>query len=101
MLLGELIARFQDETVANETLLALGDLALTARVVALASESNISAGELAVQSIGHFVNSASNEEWLTLLGQMSRADNPGQVFLRRALLNLAASRRDIARLAQP
>lgn len=91
MLLGEMIARFRDEAAAGETLLALGNLALTARVVALAAESNMSAGELAAQSIGQFVNSASDEDWLTLLGQMSRADNPGQVFLLRALSNLAPS----------
>ena len=30
---------------------------------------------------------ASDEEWLALIGQMSRAKNPGQVFLRRALSN--------------
>jgi hypothetical protein len=34
-----------------------------------------------------FVSGASDEEWLALIGQMSRAKNPGQVFLRRALSN--------------
>jgi hypothetical protein len=34
-----------------------------------------------------FVNGASDEEWLTLIGQMSRAENPGQIFLRHALSN--------------
>lgn len=89
MLLGDLIARFQDEVLVNETLFSLGDLALTARIVALAAESKMSAGELAVQSVGQFINGASEEEWLTLIGQMSRADDPGQVFLRRVLLNAA------------
>jgi hypothetical protein len=32
-------------------------------------------------TIGRFVNGASDEEWLT--GQMSRAQDPGRVFLRR------------------
>ena len=88
MLLGDVIARFEDEAFANETLFALDDLSLTARVVALAAETNVSAGELAMQSVGQFVNGASDEEWLTLIGLMSRADNPGQVFLRRALSNV-------------
>lgn len=91
MLLGDIIACFQDEAVINETLFSLGDLALTARFVALAAESNISTGELAMQSVGRFVNSASDEEWLALLGQMSRSDNPGQVFLRRALANAVSN----------
>jgi hypothetical protein len=85
MLLGEVIARFEDEAFVSETLFALDDLALTARVATLAAENNVSAGEFAMQAIGRFVNGASDEEWLTLIGQMSRAEDPGQVFLRRAL----------------
>ena len=87
MQLGDVIARFEDEAFVNETLVALDDLALTARVFTLAAENNLSAGEFAAQSVGQFVNSATDEEWLTLIGLMSRADNPGQVFLRRVLSN--------------
>jgi hypothetical protein len=87
MLLGDVIAKFEDEAFVNETLLALDDLALMARVSAVAAENNVSAGEFAAQSVGQFVNGASDEEWLTLVGLMSRADNPGQVFLRRVLSN--------------
>ena len=87
MLLGDLIARFQDQGTVNEMLLSLGDLALTARVVARAADNGMSAGELATQSVGQFVSSAGDDEWLTLIGQMSRADDPGAVFLRRALLH--------------
>lgn len=91
MLLGDLIARLQDEAVASETLFSLGDLALTARLAALAAESNMSVGELAVQLLGQFVGSASDEEWLTLIGQMTRAGDPSQVFLRRALSHATAA----------
>ena len=85
MLLGDVIARFDGGAFANEMLFALGDLALTAQVVASAAENNISPGEFAAQSVGQFVNGASDDEWLTLIGLMSRADNPGQVFLQRVL----------------
>ncbi len=91
MLLGDLIARFEDEALASETLFSLGDLALTARVVALAAKNNMTAGELAVQSVGRFVNGANDDEWLSLIGQMARAEDPGEVFLRRALLNAVAA----------
>jgi hypothetical protein len=87
MLLGDVIARFEDPAVVGETLFALDDLALMARIARLAAENNVSAGEFAMQSIGRFVNGASDEEWLTLIGQMSRAENPGQVFLWHALSN--------------
>ena len=91
MLLGDLIARLQDEAVASETLLSLGDLALTARLAALAAEHNMSVGELAVQLLGQFVGSAGDEEWLTLIGQMTRAGDPSQVFLRQVLSHATAS----------
>ena len=91
MLLGDLIARFEDETLASETLFSLGDLTLTARVVAHAANNNMSAGELAVQAVGQFVNGAGDEEWLSLIGKMSRAEDPGEVFLRRALLNAVSA----------
>jgi hypothetical protein len=42
-------------------------------------------GEYVIRSVGRFVQSASDEEWLTLVGLMSRAGDPGQVFLRRVL----------------
>ena len=64
-----------------------GDDDLPARIAAAAGEENVSAGEFAAQAVGQFVNGASDEEWLTLIGLMSRADNPGQIFLRRVLSN--------------
>ena len=87
MQLGDVIARFEDEAFVSETLFALDDLALTARITAAAVEENVSAGEFAAQAVGQFVNGATDEEWLTLIGLISRADNPGQVFLRRVLSN--------------
>jgi len=58
---------------------------LTARIATLAAKNNMSADELAMQSISRLVSGASDEKCLTLIGQLSRAENPGQVFLRRAL----------------
>lgn len=85
MLLGDVIAGFDDPALAGEALLQLEDLALTAGIAAAAAEENITPGEYAMQSVGRFVNDASNAEWGTLIGLMARADNPGQVFLRRIL----------------
>jgi hypothetical protein len=85
VLLGDVIARFEDEAVVSESLVAMDDLALIARIGTLAAGNNLSAGEFAMHSIGRFINGASDEEWLTLIGQMSRAENPSQVFLRHAL----------------
>jgi len=85
MLIGDLIARFHDEAIASETLFSLGDLALTARVVTHAAESNASTGELAAQAVRRFADDASDDEWVTLLGRISRADDPGRAFLHHVL----------------
>jgi hypothetical protein len=92
MLLGDVIARFDDEAAANETLLSLGDLALMLRVTTLAAEHNVSAGQLAMLAVGHFVNAAGDEDWLNLVGQMTRAEDPGAVFLRRVLSSAMSDR---------
>jgi hypothetical protein len=85
VLLGDLIARLEDETVAAETLAAIGDLALTAQVVAAASRDGVEPGAFIASCVQRFTNGASDEEWLTMIGLMARAADPGHVFLRRAL----------------
>lgn len=98
MLLGDVIARFEDPAFADEALLAIDDLVLTARIAAAAAAEGVTPGEFAVQCIGRFVNAANDAEWLSLVGLISRADDPGQVFLRRILSNaLAGSRGDMMR----
>jgi hypothetical protein len=92
MLLGNVMASFEDPACAAEALLALDDLVLTAAITAAAAEEKMTAGEFAMQSVGAFVDGAGDEEWLTLIGLMSRSDNPGQVFLRRILSEALAAR---------
>ncbi len=87
MLLGDVIANFQEPVLAAEALLALDDLALMARISEAATEQHMTPGEFALQCVGYFVSRANDEEWLTLIGLMSKSDNPGQVFLRRVLAN--------------
>lgn len=86
MLLGDLIAHFDDEAVAAEALLSLDDLALTARVHEAAAAHEITAGEFARFAVQQFSADANDEDWVTVIGQMGRTEKPGQVLLRRALL---------------
>jgi hypothetical protein len=88
MLLGDIIARMQDDVVAGEALFALGDLPLTARVLAAAGEAEMAPGEFASQLVGRFVRNASDEDWLALVGRMARADDPGRVFLHHVLSDM-------------
>jgi hypothetical protein len=85
MLLGDVIANLEDETFADETLVALGDLALASRVAAAAAREAMSRGEFVSACVGRFATQASDEQWVTVLGQMGRTDLPGQVLLRHAL----------------
>jgi len=85
MQLGDIIAQLEDDAVADEALIALGDLALTTRVAAAAARAALSRGEFVAASVGAFAANASDEDWVTVLGQMGRSDLPGRVLLRRAI----------------
>jgi hypothetical protein len=85
MLLGDVLAKIEDHAFASEALFALDDLVLTARIGVAAAGEGLTPGEFAARSVDAFVNSATDEEWLTLFGLMSRAEDPGQVFLHRIL----------------
>jgi len=82
---GDLLAQFEDETVAAEALLSLDDLVLVARVQEAAARAGLDAGAFAAASVGRFVNGASDEDWLGLLGAVSRAEDPSAAFLKRVL----------------
>jgi hypothetical protein len=85
MLLGDVMARFDDPAVAAETLLSLDDLALVAAVKAAAAEQELTVGEFAVQALDRFAAQASDEDWVTLVGALARAADPGRTFLQRIL----------------
>jgi hypothetical protein len=82
MMLGEMIAGFKDPAFAAETLLALDDLALAARTASAAANDGLTPGEFATRSVARFVDGAGDDEWLSLIGRMSRSKEPSEVFLR-------------------
>ncbi|MCB1494358.1 MAG: hypothetical protein KDJ86_01115 [Bauldia sp.] len=84
MLLGDLIARFDDEAVASETLLRLGDLRLVAAMRAGAEETGLTLGAYARVIIRHYADTAPDDEWTQLMGLLSRAEDPGAACLMRA-----------------
>ena len=84
MLLGDLLARFEDETFALETILSSG-LALLAETHVRAKASGLEIGSYLSQALRYYGDSAANEEWITLMGAMNRSDDPGAVYLKRAL----------------
>jgi hypothetical protein len=84
-MLGDLIARLEDETVAAEALLSLDDLPLVARVVKASANAGLPSGAYAAAAVGRFVTEADDQEWLSLIGLMTRDADPSGAFLRRAL----------------
>ncbi len=85
MLLGDLLSRFDDENVAQEAVLALGDLAMVARLREAADANGMAFGAFAAGAVRRYAAEASDEEWITLMGVLSRAADPGSACLRRAL----------------
>jgi hypothetical protein len=84
-MLGDLVARLEDEVAATEVLLWLDDLPLVARVAAASEKAGISPGVYAATAVGHFASEATDEEWLSLIGVMNQDADPGSAFMRRAL----------------
>ena len=85
MLLGDLIAGLEDDAVASETILRVGDLKLLAAMQANAEAEDMDLASYARTAVQRYTAEASNEEWITLMGLLSRADDPGLVCLKRAL----------------
>jgi hypothetical protein len=85
MLLGDLLSRFDDENIAEEAVLALGDVAMIARLREAADASGLAFGTFAAGAVRRYAAEASDEEWTTLMGVLSRAPDPGLACLRRAL----------------
>jgi len=84
MLLGDLLASFEDDAVAAETALRVGDLTTLNRMRQHAEANGISVGEYAQTAVRRFSDGATDEEWVSLLGAMGRTDDPGAVCLQRA-----------------
>ena len=83
-MLGDLLASLTDETTAVETLLQLGDLTLLETARGKAAEEGIELAACVTQSVQRYASTASDEEWVTLMGMLNRSQDPGATCLRRA-----------------
>ena len=83
-MLGDVLARLTDETAAVETILGTGDLTLLTVVKERAAAEGLDLAACVTQTVQRYTHDASDEEWVTLIGLMNRANDPGAVCLRRA-----------------
>ena len=84
MLLGDVLASFDDESIAAETIMRLDDLVLAARLRERAEAEGQSLGAFAAGAVRRFAAEASDEEWVGLMGALARAEDPGAACLRYA-----------------
>ncbi len=89
MLLGDLLARCRDEVYVSEMLLDMGHLPLIAAMKKAAAAEDMPLGAYAVEALGRYSALADDEEWLTMIGQIGRADDPARAFLLRAFAAVA------------
>ena len=85
MMLGDLLARFGDEFSATEAVLSLADLRLVARLCQQAATERLGLGAFAAGAGRRYADEASDEEWVTLMGELARSADPSLAFIRRAL----------------
>ncbi len=83
-MLGDILARLSDETTAVETILGAGDLALLTMARERAAAEGLDLAACVTQTVQRYTHEASDEEWVTLIGLMNRANDPGAVCLKRA-----------------
>ena len=83
-MLGDILARLTDETAAVETILGAGDLALLTMVKERAAAEGLDLAACVTQTVQRYTHEATDEEWITLIGLMNRANDPGAVCLKRA-----------------
>ena len=83
-MLGDILARLTDETTAVETILGAGDLTLLTVVKERAAAEGLDLAACVTQTVRRYTHEASDEEWVTLIGLMNRANDPGAICLKRA-----------------
>ena len=85
MMLGDMLAGLDDEAKATEMILGLDDLQLLIGLREQAAADGVDLATYAREVVQRYTAQASDEEWITLMGLISRSDDPAGVCLKRAL----------------
>ncbi len=83
-MLGDLLAQLTDETTALEALVQLGDLTLLETARGKAAAEGLDLASYVTQTVQRYAASATDEEWVTLMGLLNRSPDPGATCLQRA-----------------
>jgi hypothetical protein len=84
-MLGQLIDSLDDPELALGLVAALEAPSLSVRLAAAAGAAGRPAADVVASTVRGFLDSASDDHWLQLLGIMSRARDPGLAAVRAIL----------------
>lgn len=84
-MLGQLIASLDEPEVSGRLLSALGAPALQGRLDAAAAAEGRAPAEMVASAVRRFLDTASEDEWVQLIGIMGRAADPGLAAMRAIL----------------
>jgi hypothetical protein len=82
---GRLIDTLDDPKVALSLVAGLDEPALLARLALAADEAKRPPAEVLASAVRGFLDTASDDHWLQLVGIMSRAQDPGLAAMRAIL----------------
>ena len=85
MILGDVLAHLQNDGEAAELILGLGELSLLASARQRATAEGVDLATYARCAVQRYAVEATDEEWVSAIGALGRASDPGMVFLKRAL----------------
>ena len=87
MLLGDLMRRLTDDTAATELIVGLGDLTLLQAMTERADSEGLDLVTFSQDAVRAYAARASEEEWVTLLGQIGKSADPAAIFIKRAFVS--------------
>lgn len=86
---GTLVARLDDPDVAATVVSAIADPRLTAKLEQTATEAGVSIADVVATAVRSFLDTASDDQFVQLIGAMNRAEDAGMaaigLILRSAL----------------
>jgi hypothetical protein len=84
MLLGDIVRQLTDDAAATEIIMSVGDLALLTAMTDRAESEGLDLASFSQAAVRRYSDAASEEEWVTLLGQIGQSADPASIYLRRA-----------------
>jgi hypothetical protein len=82
---GTLVASLDDPRIAADIVAALDDPGLAARLATAADDAGRAPSEVIASTVRRFLDTASDDHWLQLVGIMNRAADPGLAAVRAIL----------------